>query len=339
MKTKLFLPAAALATVSLLAQHGAVSPPPTFHKVDPRFDKLIPPGTVAEKLDDGHVWSEGPVWNKKEGYLLWSDIPKNSIFKWSPKDGVSLFMNPSGYTGTAPFTGPEPGSNGLTYDAKGRLTLCEHGDRRVSRVEANGKKITLADKYEGKRLNSPNDLCYRKNGDLYFTDPPYGLPKRWDDPAKELPFQGVYRIAKPGSKDSKLTLIIKDLKAPNGIAFSPDEKILYISVSDPQNAVWMAYNVKSDGTVDGGRVFFDSTPWVKGHTGSPDGIKVDKDGNLWAACPGGICLFAPDGTHLGTIEFKAASANLNWGGDGSWLYIASSSALYRLKTGTKGAGW
>jgi gluconolactonase len=323
------------AAIALAAMVQTTPPYGTLVKKDPRFDRLVPPGTLIEKLDDGHTWSEGPVWNRKESFLLWSDIPKNSIFKWTPGQGVTLFMMPSGYTGTAPFTGPEPGSNGLTYDPQGRLILCEHGDRRVSRLEANGKKTTLADKYEGKRLNSPNDLCYRSNGDLYFTDPPYGLPARWDDPGKELPFSGVYRLG----KDGQLTLLVKDLKAPNGIAFSPDEKILYVSNSDPDHAVWMAYNVKADGTLDAGRVFFDATSWVKGHTGLPDGMKIDKDGDLWAAGPGGIHLFAADGTHLGTIAFAAATANCNWGNDGSYLYITSSSALYRIKTGTRGAGF
>jgi gluconolactonase len=339
MRSLLFA-AIALAAGLILVSAQTIPPPTqppygTLVKKDPRFDRLLPPGTVIEKLDDGHVWSEGPVWNRKEGFLLWSDIPRNSIFKWTPGKGVTLFMMPSGYTGTAPFTGPEPGSNGLTYDHEGRLVLCEHGDRRVSRLEANGKKTTLADKYEGKRLNSPNDLCYRSNGDLYFTDPPYGLPKRWDDPGKELPFQGVYRLG----KDGKLTLLVKDLKAPNGIAFSPDEKILYVSVSDSEHAVWMAYHVKADGTLDAGRVFFDATSWIKGHTGLPDGMKIDKDGDLWAAGPGGIHLFAPDGTHLGTIAFAAATANCNWGNDGSYLYITSSGALYRIKTSTRGAGF
>jgi gluconolactonase len=340
MKNVLYL-AVALVTVLGMAQAQATPPYGKIVSNDPRFDRLVPPGTVIEKLDDGHAWSEGPVWNRKEGYLLWSDIPKNSIFQWKPdpKPGgtASLFLTPSGYTGSAPFTGPEPGSNGLTYDPQGRLVLCEHGDRRVARLEADGKKTTLADRYEGKRLNSPNDLCYKSNGDLYFTDPPYGLPKRWDDPGKELPFQGVYRLG----KDGKLTLLVKDLKAPNGIAFSPSEKILYVSVSDPDHAVWMAYDVKADGTLGAGRVFFDATPlgWVKQYTGLPDGMKIDKDGNLFAAGPGGIRVFSPDAKLLGTIEFAKATANCGWGNDGSYLYITSSSALYRIKTNTKGAGF
>ncbi len=299
---------------------------------DPRFDKLIAPTAALEKLAEGYTWAEGPVWNRKEGYLLFSDIPNNSVFQWKPGAGASLFLKPSGYTGSAPFTGPEPGSNGLTYDPQGRLVLCEHGDRRVARLNADKTKTTLADRYEGKRLNSPNDLVYKSNGDLYFTDPPYGLPKRWDDPQKELGFQGVYRLDKQG----KLTLLTKELRAPNGIAFAPGEKVLYVAVSDPEHAVWMAYDLKTDGTIAKGRVFFDATAWVKGRTGLPDGMKVDRAGNLWATGPGGVHVFAPDGTLLGSIEFDLATANCNFGDDGSTLYITSSHTILRIKTGTKG---
>ncbi|HKS41481.1 MAG TPA: SMP-30/gluconolactonase/LRE family protein, partial [Blastocatellia bacterium] len=164
-------------------------------RLDPRFDKLVPSNAQLEKIADGHKWVEGPVWNRKAGYLLFSDIPNNSIFKWKRVEGETLFLKPSGYTGAAPYEGREPGSNGLTYDSKGRLVLAEHGDRRIARVEADGKKTTLADRYEGKRFNSPNDLVYKRNGDLYFTDPPFGLPKLLSDPGKELDFCGVYRLS------------------------------------------------------------------------------------------------------------------------------------------------
>jgi gluconolactonase len=189
-------------------------------RLDPRFDKLVPLNVVIEKIARGHKWVEGPAWNRKEGYLLFSDIPTNSVFKWQEGEGTRLFLKPSGYTGKVPFEGREPGSNGLAYDTEGRLVLAEHGDRRIARLEKSGKKTTLADHYEDKRINSPNDLAFNSNGDLYFTDPPFGLPKAFEDPRKELPFQGVYRL----SKDGKLTLLIRDIKAPNGIAFSPDER-------------------------------------------------------------------------------------------------------------------
>ena len=314
------------------------SPSATTGKVvslDPRFDRLVPRDAKLEKIADGFTWVEGPVWNRKGQYLLFSDIPKNSVFKWKEGEGVSLFLNPSGYTGSAPFEGQEPGSNGLTFDSVGRLVLCAHGDRRIARLEPDGRKITLADRYQGKRINSPNDLVFKSNGDLYFTDPPFGLPKNFNDPRKELPFQGVYRV----STDGTVTLLIKDIKAPNGIAFSPDEKTLYVSDVDPNRAAWLAYDVKADGTVMNGRVFFDATRWRKDPFFGPDGMKIDKQGNLFGARPGGISVFAPDGTHLGSIETGAPTSNMAWGEDGSVLYVTGGSALYRIKLSTKGAGF
>jgi gluconolactonase len=307
----------------------------TIVRKDPRFDKLIPPNAVIEKLTDGLDWCEGPVWVPKGGHVLFSDIPKNIIWMWKEGEGKSVWMTPAGYTGTKRRVG-EPGSNGLTLDSEGRLVMCEHGDRRVTRLEKDEKKTVLADKFEGKRFNSPNDLVYKSNGDLYFTDPPYGLEKNWDDAARELDFCGVYRL----SKDGKLTLLTKELTRPNGIAFSPDEKTLYIAVSDPDNAVWMAYEVKADGTLGKGKVFFDSKDWVKEKKkGLPDGMKVDKDGNLFATGPGGLHVFAPDGTLLGTLATGVATANCNWGDDGSVLYIAADKSLCRIKTSTKGKGF
>ncbi len=304
-------------------------------RLDPRFDKLVPLNVKIEKIASGHKWVEGPVWNRKEGYLLFSDIPNNAVYKWQEGKGASLFLKPSGYTGNAPFEGLEPGSNGLTYDPEGRLVLAEHGDRRIARLEKNGHKTTLVDRYEGKRINSPNDLVFKSNGDLYFTDPPFGLPKSFDDPHKELPFQGVYKF----SKDGKLTLLTKDIKAPNGIAFSPDEQKLYVSNADTNKAVWMVYEVKPDGNIANGKVLFNATPWTKTKKGVPDGMKVDKDGNLFAAGPGGIYVIAPDGTHLGSIETGVPTGNLAWGEDGSTLFITSNRTVYRLKLTTKGAGF
>ena len=306
---------------------------PRIVSKDPRFDKLVPPTAKLEKLADGYQWTEGPVWNRKEGYLLFSDIPNNAIMQWKPSGGApTIFMKPSGYTGTVPFTGHEPGSNALIYDSQGRLVICDHGDRRIARVDENKKKTTLADRYEGKRLNSPNDLVYKSNGDLYFTDPPYGLPKTFDDPTKELDFNGVYRL----SKDGKLTLLTKELHAPNGLAFSPDEKTFYVANSDKDHAIWMKYDVKADGTIANGRVFADVTAQAKDHPGVPDGMKVDKAGNLFATGPGGIYVYSPDATLLGMIEFPVATANCAWGDDGSTLYITSNTALYRIKLATRG---
>jgi gluconolactonase len=308
----------------------------TIERKDPRFDKLIPKDAVIEKLADGFHWAEGPVWVPKDGgYLLFSDIPKNIIWKWTEKGGKELFMTPAGYTGTK-RRGGEPGSNGLTLDSDDRLVMCEHGDRRVTRLEKDDTKTVLADKFNGKRFNSPNDLVYKSNGDLYFTDPPYGMEKNWDDPARELDYCGVYRLTKGG----KLELLHKDLTRPNGIAFSPDEKTLYIANSDPDKPVWVAFEVKEDGTLGKSKVFFDSTAWVKEKKkGLPDGMKVDKDGNLFATGPGGVHVFSPDGTHLGTLATGVATANCNWGDDGTVLYIAADKSICRIKTATKGKGY
>jgi gluconolactonase len=304
-------------------------------RLDPRFDKLVPLDAKIEKIAGGHKWVEGPVWNRKKGYLLFSDIPNNSVYKWQDGNGESLFLKPSGYTGKQPFDGPEPGSNGLTYDPQGRLVLAEHGDRRVARLERNGRKATLADRYQGKRLNSPNDVVFKSNGDLYFTDPPFGLPRSFDDPRKELPFQGVYRY----SKDGKLTLLTKDIKAPNGITFSPDEKKLYVSNADPANAVWMVYDIMADGSIANVKVLFNATARTKNKKCAPDGMKVDREGNLFAAGPGGIYVIAPDGAHLGTIETGIPTGNVAWGEDGSSLFVTSSTNVYRLRLTTKGASF
>jgi gluconolactonase len=304
-------------------------------RLDPRFDKLVPLNAQVERIVSGRRWVEGPVWNRKEGYLLFSDIPTNSVIKWQEGKGTSVFLRPSGYTGKLPFDGPEPGSNGLAFDREGRLVLAEHGDRRIARLEKNGKQTTLVDRFEGKRINSPNDLVFPSNGDLYFTDPPFGLPKSYDDPRKETPFQGVYKY----SGDGKLTLLTKDIKAPNGIAFSPGEKKLYISNADPMNAVWIAYDVKADGGLENGKVLFNATAWTKSKRGVPDGMKVDREGNIFAAGPGGIHVISPEGKHLGSIETGVPTGNVAWGEDGSSLFITSNSNVFRLKLTTKGAGF
>lgn len=213
--------------------------------------------------------------------------------------------------------------------------LCQHGDRRIARLESDGRFTTLADRYDGKRLNSPNDLVFKSNGDLYFTDPPFGLPKAFDDPGKELAFQGVYRLARNGT----VTLLIKDIKAPNGIAFSPDEKMLYVSDVDPERAASLAYDVQTDGTVTNGRVFVDATRWRRDPFFGPDGFKIDKHGNLFGVRPGDVSIIAPDGTHLGDLETGTATSNVAWGDDGSTLYVTAGTAVYRIRLNTKGAGF
>ncbi|MBL8168378.1 MAG: SMP-30/gluconolactonase/LRE family protein [Acidobacteria bacterium] len=308
-------------------------------RLDPAFDKLIatkeevPTDGTVTKLSGGHKWTEGPVWNAKDKYLLFSDIPNNAIYQWQEGKEPSIFIQPSGYTGKDAFTGKEPGTNGLTYDAEGRLVACAHGDRVVVRLEDGGKKRTvLADKYNGKRFNSPNDLTFKSNGDLYFTDPIYGLPKGAEDPARELDFCGVYRLG----KDGKVTLLTKEITRPNGIAFSPDEKKLYVASSDPDKAIWMAYDVKPDGTLTNGKVFFDGTAWAKaGKPGLPDGLKVDKAGNLFATGPGGVHVFSPEGKHLGTFDTGVPTANVAFGDDGATLYITANTNVLRVKLAGK----
>jgi gluconolactonase len=327
----LVLPALLLLAVGCQGRDPKVYPSVgTIERLDPRFDKLVPPGAVLEKIGDGLVWCEGPVWFSEGGYLLFSDIPRNRIDTWKAGT-ISVFLTPSGYTDAEP-RGGELGSNGLTRDHEGRLVSCEHGDRRVARLEKDGSKTTLADRYRGKRFNSPNDLVYKSNGDLYFTDPIYGLELRERDPKRELDFNGVYRL----SKDGKLTCIINDLSYPNGIAFSPDEKTLYVAVSDPKRAVWMAYDVQPDGSVANGRVLFDATSLAASRKGLPDGMKVDRDGNIFGAGPGGILVLSSRGEHLGTIETGQPTSNCAWGEDGTVLYITANMNLCRIKLGTKG---
>jgi gluconolactonase len=334
--------------VFLLSTTLAHAEPMRIVRLDPRFEALVPHDAVLEKIADGQVWVEGPVWNRAGGFLLFSDIPQNSIFKWKAGNGVSLFLKPSGYTGTAPFAGREPGSNALTYDPQGRLVLCQHGDRRIVRVEKDGAWTTLVDRYDGKRINSPNDAVFRSNGDLYFTDPPFGLPKAFDDPARELDFCGVYRLSAVAAGDDRgaaekgrpqrgrLQLLTKEVKAPNGIAFSPDEKTLYVTDVDPDRPAWLAFDVGEDGMIANGRVFFDARPFTRKFKGAPDGLKVDKQGNIFGAGPGGVYVFAADGTHLGTMELGVPTSNCNWGEDGASLFITADTAIYRIRLSTSG---
>ena len=245
-----------------------------------------------------------------------------------------MYLNPSGYTGHG-FYGLEPGSNGLTRDPQGRLVSFEHGDRRVSVLTKNGGKRTLIDNYMGKRLNSPNDGCFKSNGDLYFTDPIYGLPKRWDDPRRELDFCGVYRLSKNGT----LTLLTDEMTRPNGIAFSADEKTLYVAQSDSAAAIWKAFPVKKDGTLGQSKMIHDVTKYMGKRPGAPDGLKVDQHGNLFATGPGGVYVMSPKGKLLGLIRTDDRTGNCAWGNDGSTLYVMVNHYICRIQTTTKGAGW
>ncbi len=320
-------------------QPSAAKTTSSIVRLDPAIDAIVPAGAKVEKVATGFEWTEGPVWIHS-GYLLFAAIHHNRIVKWVPGQGTSIFLHPSGYQGTKPYAGPEPGSNGMTLDRKGRLTVAGHARREIFRLESlkPGAKLTvLCDRYHGKRLNSPNDLVYKSDGSLYFTDPPYGLPTQGDhDPLKQLPFNGVFRlpgaasIPAGGPPDNRhLQLVIKDLTRPNGIAFSPHQKYLYVSNSDPKDMVWMRYDVKPDGMVTNGKVFCKADP--SEGPGGPDGIKVDQDGNLYGAGPGGVWIISPEGKHIGTIKIPERVANCAWGdADGKTLYVTASSSVYRI---------
>lgn len=310
-------------------------------RLDPALGDLLAEDSPITVLSSGFLWAEGPVWVPEKahpfgGYILFSDIPNNRVVRWDEGVGAKTWLQPAGYTGVADY-GAEPGSNGLILDEKGQLISCEHGDRRLSVLTAKGGKRTLVDNYEGKRLNSPNDACLGPDGNtVYFTDPPYGLPNRWEDPLRELDFCGVYRLAADGT----LTLLTKTITRPNGLAFSPDFKTLYVAQSDPEAAIWTAFPVKEDGTLGEGRLFYDATAAVKeGLPGLPDGMKVDEKGNLWATGPGGVYIFSPEAKLLGRISTGERTANCTWGNDGTVLYLTADMYLCRIQTKTKGAGW
>jgi len=313
-------------------------------RLDPAVDKLVPADAKLERIATGFdKWTEGPVWTHA-GTLLFAEIPANNIVQWVPGKGASVFIHPSGYTGAEPFQGPEPGSNGMTLDADGRVTVAGHARRNVWRLESlsPGATITvLADSYQGQKLNSPNDLVYKSDGSLYFTDPPYGLPTQSDtDPLKDLKVNGVYRLAgarqhKAGAPpdNDKLQLVIKDMGRPNGIAFSPDEKFLY--VADSGSNVWMRYRVLPDGGVTDGEVLLDASG-EKG-VGGPDGIRVDKLGNIYGSGPSGVWIISPDGKHIGTIKVPERVSNVAWGEkDGMTLYITASTSVFRVRLSVAG---
>lgn len=301
----------------------------TIERLDPALDKILDKNAEIEILAKGFEWVEGPLW--VENYLLFTDIPPNRIFKWEEGIGVSLYLEPSGYTG-AIARGGEPGANGLLLDNKGRLVMCQHGDRRMARMNAplddpKPQFITLTDMWDGRRFNSPNDGVYMSNGDLYFTDPPYGLENSMNDPIKEIGFQGVYRRR---ASNGRVDLLTADLTRPNGIAFSPDETIMYVSNSDSQNAVWMAYEVNSKGMFEQSRVFYDATSFVGKESGLPDGLKVDKAGNIFATGPGGIWIFSSSGKVLGKIKTGEVTSNCAFDNTGSILYITADMYLMRV---------
>jgi len=300
--------------------------------LDPGMDEIVPADAVPEIIAGGFEWTEGPLWLNDLKMLIFSDIPANAIYQWSEKDGVKLYLTPSGFTDTFK-RGGETGSNGLLLDRNGKLVLCQHGDRRIARMESplnapEPKFQTLAGTWQGKRFNSPNDAAYNDMGDLYFTDPAYGMEKGFEDPGREIPFAGVYRCDSKGN----VTLITDQLSAPNGIGFSPDGKTLYVANSGGSSgALWMTWQLKDDGTLGPGMVFFDPSEEANNRKGGPDGLKVRKDGILFATGPGGVWIFAPGGKHLGTILTGQQTSNCALDEQGKYLYMTADDYLMRIR--------
>lgn len=306
--------------------HGAG----TVVKLDPALDAIVPADYRIEKLSGGFMFTEGPLWRTEGGpHLLFSDVRGNAIYKWDAGSGeVSDFRKPV-FEGEYE-EGRYVGSNGLTRDPQGRLIICEHGNRRILRIEQDNAETVIAERYNSKRLNSPNDIVYKSDGWAYFTDPPYGLAGLDDDPAKELDFNGIYRLG----PDGELELLNDKQTRPNGLGFSPDEKTLYVANSDAAHKVWMSYGVKDDGTLDEGRVFADATSETA--EGLPDGLKLDKQGNLYLTGPGGVWIYNPEGKHLGSIQPEEVPANVAWGDDGKTLYMTARTGLYRIALNAEG---
>jgi gluconolactonase len=303
----------------------------SIERLDPALDALLASGARAEKVCEGFIWSEGPVW--KDGSLFFSDVPGNILYQWRPgSKHAEVFLEPSGGIESNPDFA-EAGSNGLALDLAGNLLLCQCGARRVARLEEDGRTQTvLADRFEGRRLNNPNDLVCHSSGAVYFTDPSYGFKGHEASPLREMPWNGVYRIA----PDLTVDLLTRELPFPNGIAFSPDERTLYVAVSDARHPRIMAFELQSDGLLDEGRLFFDAVPLLKrGFQGTCDGLKVDIQGNIFATVPGGVVVLSPDGKQLGTILLGVTS-NCAWGDDGGSLYITADNLVCRVRTSTRG---
>jgi gluconolactonase len=300
-----------------------------IERSDPRLDGLVPPDSRLERVAGGFEFTEGPVWSG-DGGLLFSSPNTNVVYRWAPTGTVTVFRAKSGYSGYDIGRYHQPGSNGLTFSPDGLLTICQHGNRRVIRVNPHGDITVLADRYEGKRLNSPNDLVYRSDGTLYFTDPAFGLPGVFDDPDKELPFCGVFSV-----REGEVRLIDDELEGPNGIAFSPDERYLYVGNWDPERKIVMRYEIDEVGEASNGTVFFDMTD-APGED-AIDGVKVDRDGNLYVCGPGGIWVLSAEGEHLGTLKLPEDPHNLAWGDeDGRTLYVTALTSVYRIRLAVPG---
>lgn len=300
-----------------------------IERLDPAIDSIISADTKIEILAEGFDWSEGPLWIADQNMLLFSDVPKNIIYKWTEESGAEIYLTPSGYTGDTALQAE--GSNGLLLDDEGNLVICQHGDRRLAVMNAPldepiSEFTTIADRYNGKRYNSPNDAVFY-NYNFYFTDPPYGLPKQMEDSTKEIPFQGVYVV----NADGKVSLIVDSLTRPNGLAFLPNAKTLIVANSDPSRARWYAFDLNENDSVTQARIFYDATENAKTEKGLPDGLKIDYQGNIFATGPGGVWIFNSDGKILGKIKISEATSNCTLADDNKTLYITADMYLLRVK--------
>jgi gluconolactonase len=315
-----------------LAQAAAPGPVPAYgaiERLDPGLDALIAPGTAIERAATGFKFLESPLWRRSLGVLWFSDVVGNVVYQLAPDGKVTEILNPGGYDGHSLPAGGFIGPNGMAAGPNGTVTLLQHGNRRIVSIAPDHKVTVLLDRYEGQRFNSPNDLVYAPDGSFYFTDPPYGLPKRNDDPDKDMKFNGVFRYA-----NGKLQLLIKDIPTPNGIGFSPDYKTLYLTDTQGARKQWVAYDVTADGGLANRRVFLDASDHTE--RGALDGLRVDAAGNVWATGPGGIWVISPQGKHLGTIHQPEPAASVTFGDDGKTLYIAATTSLYKLRVKATG---
>ena len=306
----------------------------TIERIDPSLNSLINDDARVEIIAEGYDWSEGPLWVDAQKMLLFSDVPQNRIYKWTEEKGAELYLEPSGYTGEGPTLSTEPGSNGLILSQDGKLVLCQHGDRRMAVMNTDIASpspsfTSLADNFQGNKFNSPNDAVFRSNGDLFFTDPPYGLPKRGnsEDSTKQIPFQGIYKVTPAG----EVTLLVDSITRPNGIAFTPDEKTLIIANSDPKKPIWYAFDLGENDSVTNARIFYDATELSKTQKGGPDGFKIDKQGNLFASGPGGICIFNSTGKLIGQIKLNERASNVALADDDKTLFVTNDMYVLRVK--------
>jgi gluconolactonase len=302
----------------------------TIERVDPGLDAIIDSNAKAEVIAEGFDWSEGPVWIQSQHALLFSDVPQNIIYKWTEEKGKEVYLTPSGYTDSVK-RGGEMGSNGLLLDPSGNLVLCQHGNRQVARMDAamndpRPRFVSIANNYQGKKFNSPNDGVYNTNGELFFTDPPYGLEKQLQDPKKEISFQGVYKV----QKDGKIILLTDSLTRPNGIAFLPGERTLIVANSDPQKPYWYAFDVAHD-SLTNARIFYKASGYDTSAKGLPDGLKIDKRGNVFATGPGGLWIFNSEGKLLGKLKLTAATSNCAFSPDQKTLYVTNDMNVLRIR--------